>query len=488
MALPDGRLLLVAETSGSMACGSTAVMPKDLLASFQPPAGVQTLNPLRVFVPDHHGHIWGFLSAERPVISEWDGKNWTDHALPEDFDPLNFWNFGVDSQDRIWLLYSRCKGTVAILSPQRGIVETYPDLSDALQAQLPIRASFQVQGNLFTVPTFTPDGQIGYRDGCGQAHYFDGEAWQIWKPQDIDTSQKRPIDGPAFFDRAGNFAVNMGEKTWEYTKAAGWRTTSFERGYGNDQERTAPHSLPPPPGCEISVPESVAQDRLGTYWLTFRGQLYRAIPGLCTPQFVSGQHQPFSDSRTIKTALIDPQGNAFLETHFPAHPDVGEYVILNALTPLPQTKVRASVETSGSVTLHFETQVKGKAWFTWRADGGAWTDPTESTETTVNWLANGKHRIEAAALDERLQIDPTPAAAEVEIQIDAQKQVAALIEQLKNSDYSRRDAAVAALIRQPALALPLLQSAREKAGPDQRWWIDAAIQQIKEKVAKTGRP
>ena len=150
--------------------------------------------------------------------------------------------------------------------------------------------------------------------------------------------------------------------------------------------------------------------------------------------------------------------------------------------------MHASVEASGIVKLHFETQVRGKVWFTWRVDGGAWTPPTESAETTVNWLANGKHRIEAAALDERLQIDPTPAAAEVAIQWIPQRQLAALIEQLKNPDYSLREAAVAALVRQPALALPLLQSAREKAGPDQRWWIDAAIQQIEENASKTTGP
>ena len=45
MALPDGRLLVVAATSGSMACGSIAVMPADLLAAFQSPAEVRTLNP-----------------------------------------------------------------------------------------------------------------------------------------------------------------------------------------------------------------------------------------------------------------------------------------------------------------------------------------------------------------------------------------------------------------------------------------------------------
>jgi len=79
-----------------------------------------------------------------------------------------------------------------------------------------------------------------------------------------------------------------------------------------------------------------------------------------------------------------------------------------------------------------------------------------------------------------LTSDPKPAVAEVEISAGNQESLAALIEQLKDPDYSVRDAAVAGLVRQPALALPLLQSAREKAAPDQRWWIDAAIQRIKE--------
>jgi hypothetical protein len=488
MGLPGERLLLVATTNGSMACGTIAVKSAELLADFQSPVEVRTLNPLRAFVADQHGHIWGFLSGDAKVISEWDGKTWGNHALPEDFDPERFWNFGVDSHDRIWLLYYFCKGSVVILNPQRGNVEIYPDFSSALQAQLPVRTDFHVQGNLFTVSTFTADGQMGYRDGCGQAHYFNGQTWQTWRPHDIDSGSRGNFDGPAFFDRAGNFAVNIAGITWEYTKAAGWKITAFEHGYGTDQERTAQHYPHPPPGCEINNPESVAQDRLGTYWLTSHGQLYRAIPGLCVAQFPPDQRQPFSDSRTIKTALIDPEGNAFLETYFVSHPNVGEYVIVNALKPLPHTKVRASVDASGIVKLDFAAQVKGKAWFTWRADGGAWTQPAENAETTVNWLGNGRHRIEAAALDERLQIDPTPAATEVEIQIDAEKQVAALIEQLRDADYGRRDAAVAALVHQPVLALPLLQSARDKAGPNERWWIDAAIQQIKENLAKKGNP
>jgi hypothetical protein len=202
------------------------------------------------------------------------------------------------------------------------------------------------------------------------------------------------------------------------------------------------------------------------------------------PQFSPGQRQPFGDARTIKAALIDPVGNAFLETYLHGHPNIGEYVIVKAQRPLPQTKLRASVEPSGFVRLQFEAQAKGNIRFTWRIDGGKWTAPIQNAETTVSWLANGKHTIEAAALDERLQIDPNPPQAEVVVHVDPRAQIAALIEQLKDSDFSVRDAAVAGLVRQPSLALPLLQSAHEKANADQRWWIDAAIQQIKDATAK----
>jgi HEAT repeat protein len=91
-------------------------------------------------------------------------------------------------------------------------------------------------------------------------------------------------------------------------------------------------------------------------------------------------------------------------------------------------------------------------------------------------------------MDDRLQIESTPAATEVTVHVDTGKQLATLIEQLKDPDYSVRNAAVQALARQPEKALPLLQSAREKAGPDEQWWIDAAIQQIQQKLAGKEKP
>jgi streptogramin lyase len=473
--LPDGRLLLIALNQGSI-----AVKAADLLASFQSPTGLRTLNPLRTFIQDRRGHFWGLLTSAENALSEWDGNNWKQHSLPEDFSDSRGYNFSADSDDRIWLVIDPCRGPVTVFDSSQGSFATYPDFPAALKVQLPRHPKFPAENSLQLVPSFTSDGRIGYSDSCLKLHYFDGQEWQTWNSQEIATGRRAFSNGPAFFDQAGNFAVDIEGTTWEFTAKNGWQVATFEPGPSTRRTMGPPQTLPPPPGCDFSNPESVAQDRLGTYWMTYRGQLYRAIPGLCLAQTSPAEHQPFIDGRTVKAALIDPQGNAFLETYLHSYPGIGEYVIVSARQPLPQTRLQARVETGGTIKLYLEAPGKGKVWFTWRIDDGAWTQPTEGAEAAIPGLAEGKHRIEAAVIDERLQIDPKPAVAEVEISAGNQESLAALIEQLKDPDYSVRDAAVAGLVRQPALALPLLQSAREKAAPDQRWWIDAAIQRIKE--------
>ncbi len=481
--LPDGRLLVVAERTGT-----TVFKPREMIAEYRAPARVQTLHPRRGLLADRNNHLWGFLSADTSAISEWDGKTWSDHRIPEDLPPASALSYAMDSRDRIWMTRALCGGAIAVFDTASGKVEDYSGFPAAFQAQLAKDAGFHIQGQrFFPAPAFSSDGRIGYNDGCGQVRYFDGHDWQIWRAQDIDTTHRMGFEGAAFFDHAGNFAVNMGARTWEYSSAQGWHTTTYEQSPGSDQS-TQPERLTPPPGCDLPNPRSVIRDRLGTYWIVSAGQLYRAVFGLCVTQFAPDEHQPFIDSRILKGVLIDPQGNAFLETYFRRNPNFGEYVILNARRPLPETKLQASVDDVGALTLEFVSSSAAKVMFTWRIDDGDWSAPSPKTEASVDWLTEGKHLVEAAALDEHLQIDPHPAVAEVVIHPIAQARISALIAQLKDSDYAKRDAAVAALARQPDLALPMLQSQREKADPDQRWWIDAAIQEIHDKAANGKQP
>ena len=75
------------------------------------------------------------------------------------------------------------------------------------------------------------------------------------------------------------------------------------------------------------------------------------------------------------------------------------------------------------------------------------------------------------------------------ITIDPAKQVRTLIARLSNCDFEKRKAAIKALSRQPDDSLPALKAARPKANDDQRWWIDAALQQIeREQAARIKAP
>jgi streptogramin lyase len=487
--LPDGRLLTLA-----LYQGSTTLEPADLRVACQSPPEVETINPYRELVQDARGHLLGIVTAEDNALSDWDGEKWAKYSLPAAFaaDPMlvtttdslgRTWILSspVDFRGRTLLLSSPLETAVAIFDPKRGSFETFPNYPDALQSQLPLQEDLQLNARFFLVPSFTKDGRICYRDLPNRVRYFDGGRWRNWLANEIAGPNMLALDGPPFFDRAGNLAVHLQGSTWEFTEQRGWQHIGQEVGLGTDQEMRNPRPVSMPLGCVVEHPDSVVTDRLGTYWFTSHGRLYRAIEGLCSPQFAPDEHQPFIDSRKLMHAMIDPKGNAFLATEFA--PNQIEYVFLKARQPLPQTVLRASADASGTITLHFSTNTKGAPSFTWRMDGGPWSAPTKSTETMVEGALGGKHRIEAAAVDERLQIAPMPTAVVIDIQAATEEQITALIQKLSDPDYALRDKAVAALVRQSDAALPLLRSAREKAAPDQRWWIDAAIQQIEESLS-----
>jgi hypothetical protein len=151
--LSDGRLLLVALNQGSI-----VVKSGELLAAFQSPSEIRTLNSLRPFTQDQRAHLWGILAAGDKALSEWDGKSWIPHALPYDFGNPTGIGLVADSQDQIWMLANPCRGPVAVLNPAHGNFDIYSALSDALQAQLPNHPTFHADQYSYIAPTFTPDG------------------------------------------------------------------------------------------------------------------------------------------------------------------------------------------------------------------------------------------------------------------------------------------------------------------------------------------
>jgi len=458
--------------------GTLAANIEDLLIAPSAFPRVLTLKPKRPLIRDARARIWGVLSTGTRMLSEWNGAKWLEHALPSGFDPEQLAYLSIDSRGRVWLVPDYRRGPAVIFDPGGNHSEYFDNYPMALQAQLQQPQGFRLGRAEQMVPSFSSDGRICFLDDWSKITYFDGRIWRKWGREHIKGDNDFTTDGPPFFNRRGKLSVNIEGKTWEFTESDGWHLSDYERGFGDKPLQGAPKPIAVPHNCGISNPESIVLEDGILYWLTRNGQLYRGIPGLCLSQFEGGHYHPFIDGRQILEAFTDRKGNTFLRTSSSGNE---EFVVLFAQRPVPQTRLKLKRDSVDSVKVEISAAAKGGGGFVWRLDGGPWSASLKNSTLMLQWLPNGRHRFEAAAIEEKLQVDPSPAVSDFEVSVDPIKQVADIIAKLGSPEESRREAAVEALLRQPALALPSLEQARAKASGARRWWIEAAIQRIEEK-------
>jgi hypothetical protein len=331
-------------------------------------------------------------------------------------------------------------------------------------------------------PSYGPRSQIVYNGACAGINYFDGTSWHLWNRPDVPGDPYSNFDGPAFFDTSGHVAVNIHRQTHQWRDDLGWRLIPYEPQGGEivDWFRAAPAESPPP-GCASTESTSLARDPLGRSWWTWDGSLYGGIPGICRKALAASEHQPFIDGRLLRRVFADARGNTVLETLLTGR-SIGEYAILSSSGPLPRTTIRLKQLSPDSISADFESTARGTAIFTWRLDAGDWSAPQEQSSVILRSLPGGEHRLEAASIDSGLRTDLLPASAAFNIAVKPQEQISTLVARLLNAQTDdERAAAIKALAQQPAsTVLPELEAARARASADQQWWIDAAIQEVKD--------
>jgi hypothetical protein len=177
------------------------------------------------------------------------------------------------------------------------------------------------------------------------------------------------------------------------------------------------------------------------------------------------------DGRSVQTAITDSLGNIFLTTSVP-----NECVLIKRKPP-PRTS--AKIEVKGeSLRATLSANTAGRHWFSWKIDNGDWSEFAERGNVTIDSIENGRHTFVARTADESLDIDAHGAIVPFTVKVDRDKAVAEAIIDLSSADFGKRERAVGRLAGQPAIALPKLKITREKATPEVRWWIEAAIQEI----------
>ena len=442
----------------------------------------------RELTADRRCHLWGLFSYQATALSEWDGEKWMAHDLPAEAVHPGWMRslLGIGEDQRVWLsVPTHEKDGTIIYDPAQDRWQVYADFRAALEGQVAVGPNAEPPRtpNMYDLARFGPNGQICYLTRHSKVAWFDGQKWQEWSAPEISGAKTGYyLEGPPFFSAAGHLRINLSKQAFERREDGHWlKVPEYEPGYADSGVRNVGHPPPDPPvGAVTRTPDSLAVDNEGATWLTWHEQLYRCRDGLCAPMFQSGEAQPFIDGRRLTSAFIDARGNAVLHTD--------DYLILAPPNPPPHTSLALAPNPDGSrdqAIIHLSSDagaIEGKTHFDWRLDGGAWQPlaaDAMSARVTLEGLPSGPHRFEARSLDAALQTDAAPAVLTIDIDIDPGAQIAGYIVQLGDADFARRKAAVEALARQPERAIPALQAARVKVSDDsQRWWFDAALQQI----------
>ncbi|MGH9398382.1 MAG: hypothetical protein ACRD18_16300 [Terriglobia bacterium] len=462
---------------------AAAFRPESLRAPAKVNASVKVINPYTVLQPDQQFRMWTVLSLSGRALDEWDGVKWVAHPLPGNVSPTWLSGLDADSQGRIWLFPDCRQGPIAIFDPYQGSWANYSSYQTALEEQHGVHIRFINAADDRMKPIYGPGPQIAFTGACRGINYFDGTSWRIWNRQDVPGDPHYFFDGPAFFDSAGHLAVNIHHETWEIAPGTGWHLITYEAGKARPVRWFTPN--PPgqaPAGCALSHSTSFSRDRLGRSWWTWEGNVYAGVPGVCRAVLNAGERQPFIDGRRLRRVLVDLRGNVFFETLIASH-RVGEYVIYSPPETPPHPALRVTRLSPDSIRLNFSATPLGNALYSWRVDEGSWSAPQSQDSAVLRQLPGGEHRIEAEAIGSRLQVDPVPASATVEINVKPGQQMAGLLAQLANATGDdQREAAIESIERQPpVVSLPALRAARVHANDTERWWIDAAIQAIGQK-------
>ena len=119
------------------------------------------------------------------------------------------------------------------------------------------------------------------------------------------------------------------------------------------------------------------------------------------------------------------------------------------------------------------TRLGEEAW-------GDWTDWEQRDSVNYNQLSPDDYRIEVEAMDKYLETASGQMAFTVKY--DADTPVREAVEKLFSKNWNERNEAVKFLQRFPERARVLLKEIdRDKLDTNDRWWLDAALQQVEER-------
>lgn len=495
---PNGTLFAIGH-NGEVFCGPFPFPPQEKGGSRIIEIRSHERQP---WVLDSEGVPWTISNDTPDILSRWSGGTWITIPIPP---PKNMAtsrtrNILSDGQGRIWVLPPETSPQSKPLPVQIYDIhakkwQSFPSLQEAFLKLRP-RPRFRANGHYRHGPEYSPDHRrISFREenrtyrvekgwrseGFKNFWYYDGSLWRdININEIIGTTDEHALLGPPWFDKEGLLCVNVKDghdmrKTWRMDALGKWTSLPFESRFPTDiwSEPTVSNRPPIPEGCVTDNPDSIVRDNHRVCWLTWKGGLYKAVPGKCVMILRPDEVTPLKGRPLLRDVYVDPDGNALI--YAAQHTMVA--FLIKPKSKQPHTNLEINKPEGDSVQARFLESSTGDVEFHWQLDDQGWQSTKES-RLELKGLPNGKHTLRVSATDAELQSDAAPATATFTIHVDPKRQMAQLIKKLSDPDYDRRKEAIESLALQPVLSKPSLLKARQTANDDLKWWIDAALQRM----------
>jgi len=435
--------------------------------SFEPRASrVTELRLDHSWTIDASGEVW---CAESRMLKRWDGTKWKASPLPGGFSAENAGQPEADLEGRVWLMPHGTDSPAACFEEQSGKWRSFPNIREAFLATVSHPPTFRPplswNDGEFLRPAYFKD-RIAFTHINRKIVYFDGASWHEWTAREIDPAAKsEPFPLPPAFDSSGQLVVRISGKAWRFDGE--WRRVPESDAKPGP---VGPAPLEAPDDVKVKGNQDIVKDNHGVYWYQLDGVLYRAIPGTRRKVFEENETHPFITRHGLLSVYVDERGTAFVHTA-----STGDgWFLIRPKSRLAKLSLALEKTAPDSVLLRMNASPNSVP--SWRLDHGDW-QITAKSEVLIEALENGRHTVEARAMNDEMLFSPV-VSKEIAVQINPAAQLQMLVERLADPDFSRRESALAALVRRGPDAREALNRASLTASADVHWWIDATLQEL----------
>jgi ligand-binding sensor domain-containing protein len=365
------------------------------------PAPYYTQGSIDNTVEDHRGDFW-FATYRDGVVRQVADTLWQRFSRAEGLYAVGINDMTADSSGNLWLMHgngvSKYDGATwsAMGSPD-------PDWANSIKCAVDRDGGLWIGGYggvrrlhggawtrymydagfpLAYVGWITPDrsGNIWVGDGDVNVARFDGTSWQAYTFDAYVWS--------VYEDRAGNwwFGTYRGARRFDGTS---WTTYTTADGLADDRVTR------------------VLEDRMGRLWFSTAAGV-SMFDGATWRTFGPNERYP---AENCYGQLVDHSGTLWFSTDriwYRVDPD---YVPPRTRFALKPPIVTGSGDLSATVVAAYE-ELDGIE-FSFRFDGGAWSEWTPNGSWSISGVPDGTHVLEARTRDFSGNIDPDPARAEL---------------------------------------------------------------------------